>query len=105
MANPAVSTRDSVPWYVVLSIEKDHSVESGGHSHVLGLATRDPDGGETHWTLVQVISAIRDGERFVVGEDPADEAAAIEPTVCPRCPMATLIVGHAPRREAVAGLQ
>jgi hypothetical protein len=52
-----------------------------------------------------VISAIRDGERFVVGEDPADEAAAIEPTVCPRCPMATLIVGHAPRREAVAGLQ
>lgn len=93
MSNPAVSTRDSVPWYFVLSIEKDHTVEPSGHSHVLGLATRDPDGGETHWTLVQVISAIRDGERFVVGEDAGDQAAAIEPTVCARCPMATLAVG------------
>ena len=74
------STRDSLPWYVVLSIQKDHAVEPSGHSHVLGLATRDPDGGEAHWTLVQVISAIRDGERFVVGEDPNDQGAAIEPT-------------------------
>lgn len=95
MVEAMASTRDSVPWYVVLSIEKDHAVEPSGHSHVLGLATRDPDGGETHWTLVQVIAAIRDGERFVVGEDPDDQGAAIEPTVCPRCPMATLVVGIA----------
>lgn len=85
--------RDSVPWYVVLSIEKDRAVEPSGHSHVLGLATRDPEGGERHWTLVQVIAAIRDGERFVVGEDPDDQGTSIEPTVCPRCPMATLVVG------------
>lgn len=95
MVEERAGTRDSLPWYVVLSIEKDSTVEASGHSHVLGLATRDPDGGETHWTLVQVISAIRDGERFVVGEDPDDQAAAIEPTVCPRCPMATLVVGTA----------
>lgn len=93
MVEAMASTRDSLPWYVVLSIEKDYAVEPSGHSHVLGLATRDPDGGETHWTLVQVISAIRDGERFVVGEDPNDRGAAIEPTVCPQCPKATLVVG------------
>jgi hypothetical protein len=97
MSYPALGTRDSVPWYAVLSIEKDRALEASGHSHVLGLATRDPDGGETHWTLVQVISAIRDGERFVVGEDPGDQSAAVEPTVCPRCPMATLVVGPSPR--------
>ena len=93
MVEAMASTRDSLPWYVVLSIQKDHAVEPSGHSHVLGLATRDPDGGEAHWTLVQVISAIRDGERFVVGEDPNDQGAAIEPTVCPQCPNATLVVG------------
>ena len=96
MMKAMAGRRDVVPWYVVLSVEKDHAVEPSGHSHVIGLATRDPDGGETHWTLVQVIAAIRDGERFVVGEDPDDQAAAIEPTVCPRCPMATLVVGTAP---------
>lgn len=89
----ATGTRDSLPWYVVLSIEKDRGLEASGHSHVLGLATRDPDGGETHWTLVQVIAAIRDGERFVVGDIPNDPSAAIEPTICPRCPKATLVVG------------
>jgi hypothetical protein len=96
MMKAMAGRRDVVPWYVVLSVEKDHAVEPSGHSHVIGLATRDPDGGETHWTLVQVIAAIRDGERFVVGEDPDDQAAAIEPTVCPRCPMATLVVGTPP---------
>ena len=95
MVEAMAGMHDSVPWYVVLSIEKDHSVEGSGHSHVLGLATRDPDGGETHWTLVQVISAIRDGERFVVGEGPDEPGAEIDPTVCPRCPKATLVVGRA----------
>lgn len=96
MLKAMAGRRDAVPWYVVLSIENDHAVEPSGHSHVIGLATRDPDGGETRWTLVQVIAAIRDGERFVVGEDPDDQAAAIEPTVCSRCPMATLVVGTEP---------
>jgi len=50
-----------------------------------------PDGGRTQWTLVQVIAAIRDGEVFQAAR--ADgPAAVLEPTVCPQCAFATLLV-------------
>jgi hypothetical protein len=92
MPQTTVDSTQSVPWYVVLSVEKDQALEATGHSHVVGLSTRDPDGGETRWTLVQVIAAIRDGERFVVGRDTDERAAVMEPAICPQCPMSTLVV-------------
>ena len=92
MPQASTGTDGALPPYVVLSVERDAAAEAGGHSHVVGLTTRDPDGGETRWTLVQVIAAIRDGERFLMGGGGGGQSAVIEPAVCPQCPFATLIV-------------
>ena len=63
-----------------------------GHLHVTAVETTDPDGGATHWSLVQVIEAVRGGERFVLREDASAAPVELAPTVCPRCRMATLAV-------------
>ena len=78
------------PPYVVTCLEVDR--EAGeGHEHVAAIETRDPDGGQTRWTTVQVIAAVREGERFVVG-DSDDAPTSLEPAGCPRCSTATLKV-------------
>ena len=61
-----------------------------GHLHVTAIQTVEPGGGMTRWSLVQVIEAVREGERFVLREATDPQGAALEPTVCPRCRMATL---------------
>lgn len=76
--------------FSVVSIDRDGAAAVDGHSHIVAMTTSD-GGTERRWTLVQAISAIRDGGRFIVWDGP--EATAVEPAVCPRCPLATLIVG------------
>jgi len=41
---------------------------------------------------LEVIAAIRDGERFVVAEDGHGKLTLLEPGLCPQCPFATLLV-------------
>ena len=77
--------------YVVLCLSDDPNAGSG-HDHVAAIETRDPDGGSTRWTAIDVIAAIRDGERFVVGYDGRGQEALLEPGVCPACSRVTLIV-------------
>jgi hypothetical protein len=80
------------PPYVVTCLETDPAA-GAGHEHVVAIETRDPDGGQTRWATVEVISAIREGERFVVGDGNGDTAASLEPAVCAACSRMTLSVG------------
>lgn len=80
-----------MPPYVVGCLETDARLADDGHHHVKTIETRDPDGGQTRWTLIQVITAIRDGAAFSVN-DGDDAVARLDPTVCPRCAMATLTI-------------
>ncbi|HEX7171657.1 MAG TPA: hypothetical protein VF365_03495 [Candidatus Limnocylindria bacterium] len=90
-----------IPPYQVRRVETDPAAAAAGHHHVSGVATVDPDGGETQWTLVQVIAAVRDGERFVMGGGQGGQAVDLEPSACPRCRLVTLsIPTAAPARPA-----
>ena len=79
------------PPYRVLCLEEDRA-GSGAHAHASFVETRDPDGGQTRWSTVQVIAAIRDGARFVVADDGQGGQTQLEPAVCTRCPTVTLAV-------------
>ena len=78
------------PPYVVTCLEVDRAAGEG-HEHVAAIETRDPDGGQTRWTTIQVIAAVREGERFLVGES-GDARASLEPAACVGCDTATLKV-------------
>ena len=59
--------------------------------YVSAVRTQDPDGGETRWTAVEFVSAVRSGEQFVaMGAD--EQRAALEPAVCLRCPTVTITI-------------
>ena len=78
------------PPYVALCFEHEGGAPVG-HSHVSAVRTQDPDGGETRWTAVEFVSAVRAGEQFVAFA--ADgQPAALEPAVCPGCPTMTIAV-------------
>jgi len=79
-----------LPPYSVRCIDVDPVAEADGHYHVVAIETSDPDGGVTRWSLIQVISAVRDGERFKLDAGDGVQAVELEPAVCPRCSMATL---------------
>jgi hypothetical protein len=79
-----------VPPYVVHCVVVDRASEAAGHPHVVGIETSDPDGGRTKWTLLQVIAAFRDGERFMVGSAAGGQTVELGPSVCPRCRLVTL---------------
>ena len=81
-----------LPAYRVVCVDTDLAAKADGHDHVTAIETWDPDGGRTRWTLVQVIAAVRDGEQFHAGKGGDGQAAVLEPAVCPRCPVATLLV-------------
>jgi hypothetical protein len=86
-----LATYGGLPPYRVLCVQQDAS-GSSGHPHVAFVDTRDPDGGRTRWSTVQVIAAVRDGERFVVADDGQGGETLLEPAVCTRCPTVTLAV-------------
>jgi len=75
-----------VPPYEVLCLERDPSA-GDDHDHVVVIETRDPDGGRTRWAVVEVIAAVREGERFTLGEG----AGSLEPGICPACASVTLV--------------
>lgn len=79
---------DELPPYSAVLVQYEDI--PGGHEHVAYVETLDPDGGETRWTAVEVINAIRGGERFVVTIGGADSGAILQPTICPVCPLVTL---------------
>ncbi len=79
------------PAYVVVGLEQDAGAQPG-HDHVVGIETRDPDGGSTRWRLIEVIGAVRSGERFVLEGDGSGADSNLEPAVCPACRRVTLRV-------------
>lgn len=95
MNEPSPVGADEVPPYEVGCLEMDRAPEGSGHQHVTFVETRDPDGGSTRWTCVQVIAAIEDGERFVVAEDGHGAQTLLEPGRCPACASATLVTNPA----------
>ena len=76
----------------VVCLQTGPAAEADGHEHVSAIETQDRDGGRTRWTLVQVIAAIREGETFHAGKGSDGQVGVLEPAVCPRCPLATLVV-------------
>ena len=86
----AQPTQAHAPPYMALCFEYE-SEEPDSHRHVSAIRTQDPDGGETRWTAVEFVSALRSGEHFVaVAAD--GQMVALEPAVCPRCPHVTITV-------------
>ena len=83
---------DELRAHEVVCLHTDPAAEADGHVHVSAIETRDPDGGRSRWTLVQVIAAVREGEAFHAGKGSDGRAGVLEPAVCPRCPFATLVV-------------
>lgn len=98
MSSPTARGVGELPAYKVVCLQTDTAAAADGHDHVTAIETWDPDGGRTHWTLVQVIAAVRDGEVFQAGGDPM--TATLEPAVCPWCPVATLVVDTEARPPA-----
>ena len=92
MSHPAAPGIGELPAYRVVCVDTDLAARADGHDHVTAIGTWDPDGGRTRWTLVQVIAAVRDGEQFHAGKGGDGQDAVLEPAVCPRCPLATLVV-------------
>jgi hypothetical protein len=78
------------PPYVVTCLDVDEAA-GDGHQHVVAIETRDPDGGQTRWSTVQVIAALREGEQFVFRENER-AGTSMEPAVCAGCGTATLEV-------------
>ena len=76
------------PQYAVVLVQYEDLTE--GHEHVAYVDTLDPDGGQTRWSAVELINAIRAGERFVVTIGGVPTAATLEPSICPVCPLITL---------------
>jgi hypothetical protein len=75
------------PPYLVTCLEEDRTAGEG-HRHVVAVQTRDASGVQTRWATVEVIAAVREGERFVVGEE--GSRASLEPAICPGCATVTL---------------
>ena len=84
----AIGPVDEVPPYEVVNV--GYTAVSDGHEHVEYVETQDPDGGETRWAWLEVVGAIRAGERFVVIGENRQAETVLEPSVCPACPAATL---------------
>lgn len=95
MDTPASVRADEMPPYEVGCLEVDRSLEADGHRHAMFVDTRDPDGGTTRWSSVQVIAAIEDGEQFVVADDDRGAPTLLEAGTCPACSVPTLVTGPA----------
>ena len=96
--DPAARSLEDAPYAVVCLSDEPNA--GSGHDHVAAIETRDPDGGSTRWTAIDVIAAIRDGERFVVSDDGRGEEALLEPGICPACSRVTLVVDPTVTRPA-----
>ena len=98
MVDRAAAPLEAPPYVVVCFIEDPEA--SDGHDHVAAVETRDPDGGTTLWSPVDVISAIRQGDRFVLEGGDGGSQPRLEPGVCPACALVTLTVDPPASRPA-----
>ena len=74
----------------VLCVEIREGAGKRGHSHVTAVVARSAAATEgRRWSIVQLVEAMRAGERFGVGE--SSGAATLRPAVCGRCPMLTIV--------------
>lgn len=89
------------PPYEVIGLVVDESARAGGHDHVRFVDTLDPDGTQTRWTAIDVIAAIRAGERFVLAPGESTSTSVLEPSVCPVCPVVTLRIEPAGAQHEV----
>jgi hypothetical protein len=69
----------------VLRLIDDPVSDEPGHSHVVAAETQDGDAAPRRWRLVEIVEAVRLGERFVLVT-----GAELEPTVCDRCARVTV---------------
>jgi hypothetical protein len=92
-----------MPPHEVACVELDARLELSSHRHVTFVQTRDPDGGLTRWSRMQVIAAIRNGERFAVAGESHGHLALLEPGLCPSCPFFTLRVNRPDAMPAQCG--
>jgi hypothetical protein len=89
MRKRALRPTGEAPPYVVVRYYQDPEA-AAGHDHVTAIETRDPDGGTTRWRSIDVIAAIRGGERFVVEDDGHGRESILEPSLCLVCPRVTV---------------
>ena len=61
-----------------------------GHEHVSYVDTLEPAGGQRRWSAVELLNALRDGERFAVTIGGMATSTVLEPAICPVCPLVTL---------------
>lgn len=61
-----------------------------GHEHVSHVDTLETAGMQRRWSAVEVINAVRAGERFVVTIGGTPVSTRLEPAICPVCPLITL---------------
>lgn len=77
------------PAHQAVCVEIREASGDRGHTHVSALFARTVGGSEPkRWSVVQLVDAVRAGERFEVGE--AGGVSSLRPAVCGRCPMLTV---------------
>jgi len=84
---------DGVRRYRVVCVEGDALPGRVGHSHVVRVETVDTGGGRRSWTVVDLVSATRQGEGFYAVSSAGAEID-VAPDVCPRCSIVTVVATH-----------
>lgn len=87
MRDDRPASMDQWPPYEVICVQFDDLGTMQGHRHLRSVDTRDQDGGRTRWNVSDLLAALRDKERFVVG---GSEATTLAVGLCPACPFMTL---------------
>ena len=84
----SLSQGDAELGHAVVLVQYDDLTD--GHEHVSYVDTLDRDGAQRRWSAVDVINALRAGERFVVTIGGLATGATLQPSICPVCPLVTL---------------
>jgi hypothetical protein len=69
----------------VVCLGIDDPAARASHPHVIRIDTLEDGGRRRRWSVIDVIVAVRRGERFFMGS-----GIDVRPIVCRRCPMVTL---------------
>lgn len=92
MAKPNTDRGESATHRVVC-VEQVEGHRGEYHLHVAALETREGDGTGRRWGLVDIVTAMRHGDRFLAGTE-ARDGPQFEPMVCPSCGVVTLAIPH-----------
>jgi hypothetical protein len=80
--------------HLVVCVEQVVGHRGERHLHVAAVETEIAADRTRRWGMVDAVTAIRRGDRFVAGIDPGG-SARFEPTVCPSCAVVTLTMPDA----------